>query len=65
MAGKPRRVQGRTLTNLDPDQLIWILLVRESTDRERQLVLQQQPVISESAGVVGFPGGGLAVASPV
>jgi len=33
----PRRVGGRTLIDLAPDQLIWVLLARESTDRERQL----------------------------
>jgi site-specific DNA recombinase len=33
----PRRAGGRTLINLDPGQLIWVLLARESTDRERQL----------------------------
>lgn len=32
-----RRVGGRTLINQDPDQLVWALLARESTDRERQL----------------------------
>jgi len=37
MASTPRRVRGRTLIDLDPDQLIWVLLARESTDRERQL----------------------------
>jgi len=33
----PRRAGGRTLIDLDPGQLKWILLARESTDRERQL----------------------------
>lgn len=33
----PRRAGGRTLINVDPDQLIWVLLARESTDRERQI----------------------------
>jgi hypothetical protein len=32
----PRRTGGRTLIDLDPGQLKWILLARESTDRERQ-----------------------------
>jgi DNA invertase Pin-like site-specific DNA recombinase len=32
-----RRVGGRTLIDHDPDQLVWVLLARESTDRERQL----------------------------
>jgi len=36
-ASTPRRAGGRTLINVDPDQLIWVLLARESTDRERQL----------------------------
>ena len=33
----PRRTGGRTLIDLDPGQLKWILLARESTLRERQL----------------------------
>ncbi|HET9258457.1 MAG TPA: recombinase family protein [Pseudonocardiaceae bacterium] len=33
----PRRAGGRTLITVDPDQLVWVLLARESTDRERQL----------------------------
>ena len=33
----PRRAGGRTLINLDPGQLVWVLLARESTDCERQL----------------------------
>jgi site-specific DNA recombinase len=33
----PRRAGGRTLINIDPGQLVWVLLARESTDRERQL----------------------------
>ena len=37
VSSTPRRVGGRTLIDLDPDQLIWVLLARESTDRERQL----------------------------
>ena len=37
MTGTPRRAGGRTLIDLAPDQLIWVLLARESTDRERQL----------------------------
>jgi DNA invertase Pin-like site-specific DNA recombinase len=32
-----RRARGRTLIEIDPDQLVWALLARESTDRERQL----------------------------
>jgi len=35
--GTPRRAGGRTLINVDPDQLVWVLLARESTDREQQL----------------------------
>jgi site-specific DNA recombinase len=34
---KQHRVGGRTLIEVDPDQLVWVLLARESTDRERQL----------------------------
>jgi site-specific DNA recombinase len=37
MASTPRRAGGRTLIGLNPDQLIWVLLARESVDRERQL----------------------------
>jgi site-specific DNA recombinase len=33
----PRRAGGRTLIDIDPGQLIWVLLARESSDRERQL----------------------------
>ncbi|MGH3905487.1 MAG: recombinase family protein [Pseudonocardiaceae bacterium] len=33
----PRRVGGRTLIDRDPDQLVWILLARESTDRGQQV----------------------------
>jgi DNA invertase Pin-like site-specific DNA recombinase len=33
----PRRAGGRTLIGVDPGQLTWVLLARESTDRERQL----------------------------
>ena len=53
MAGRPHRAQGRTLTNLDPDQLIWILLARESTDRERQLDHQLTDLRAEVAGIGG------------
>jgi DNA invertase Pin-like site-specific DNA recombinase len=37
MTTSTRRIGGRTLVDLDPDQLVWILLARESTDRERQV----------------------------
>lgn len=37
MSASPRRVRGRTLIVQDPDQLVWVLLARESADRERQL----------------------------
>jgi site-specific DNA recombinase len=33
----PDRIKGRTLISIGPDQLVWILLARESTDRERQI----------------------------
>src|SRR5262249_2084339 len=33
----PLRTRGRTLISTAPDQLVWILLARESTDRQRQL----------------------------
>ena len=53
MAGTPRRVGGRTLIDLDPDQLIWILLARESTDRERQLDNQLTDLRAEVARIGG------------
>jgi hypothetical protein len=37
MATSPRRTGGRTLVDLDPGQLVWILLARESSDREEQV----------------------------
>ena len=37
MATSARRVGGRTLIDLDPDRLVWILLARESSDREQQV----------------------------
>jgi site-specific DNA recombinase len=33
----PRRAGGRTLIDLDPGKLVWILLARESSDREEQV----------------------------
>ena len=53
MAGTPRRVRGRTLINLDPDQLIWVLLARESTDRERQLGNQLTDLRAQVARIGG------------
>lgn len=37
MSSQPRRVGGRTLLDQDPDRLVWILLGRESTDRQKQV----------------------------
>jgi site-specific DNA recombinase len=53
MAGTPRRVGGRTLIDLDPDQLIWVLLVCESTDRERQLDNQLTDLRAEVGRIGG------------
>ena len=53
MAGTPRRVGGRTLIDLDPDQLIWVLLARESTDRERQLDNQLTDLRAEVVTIGG------------
>jgi len=53
MAGTPRRVGGRTLIGLAPDQLIWVLLARESTDRERQLDNQLTDLRAEVARIGG------------
>ena len=53
MAATPRRVGGRTLINLDPDQLTWILLARESTDRERQLGNQLTDLRAQVARIGG------------
>ena len=53
MAGTPRRVGGRTLIDLDPDQLIWVLLARESTDRERQLDNQLTDLRAEVGRIGG------------
>jgi DNA invertase Pin-like site-specific DNA recombinase len=53
MAGTPRRVRGRTLINLHPDQLIWVLLARESTDRERQLGNQLTDLRAQVARIGG------------
>ncbi|WP_433513565.1 recombinase family protein [Nonomuraea sp. CA-143628] len=40
MTTSPRRVEGRTLIDRDPDQLVWILSARESADRKDQLANQ-------------------------
>ena len=53
MAGTPRRVGGRTLIDLAPDQLIWVLLARESTDRERQLDNQLTDLRAEVVTIGG------------
>jgi site-specific DNA recombinase len=53
MASTPRRVGGRTLIDLDSDQLIWVLLARESTDRERQLDNQLTDLRAEVGRIGG------------
>jgi hypothetical protein len=60
---------GLQFTTLDEDSPSAIIDLLRAPVLEEQddnvLVLQQRLVISGSAGVVGFSGGGLAVASPV
>jgi site-specific DNA recombinase len=53
MAISPRRAGGRTLADHDPDQLVWILLARESTDREVQVENQLGDLRSFVAGIGG------------
>ena len=49
----PRRSGGRTLIDLDPGQLKWILLARESTLRERQLDHQLTDLRDRVASIGG------------
>jgi site-specific DNA recombinase len=49
----PRRAGGRTLITVDPDQLIWVLLARESTDRERQIDNQLSDLRAQVARIGG------------
>jgi hypothetical protein len=49
----PRRSGGRTLIDLDPSQLKWILLARESTLRERQLDHQLTDLRDRVASIGG------------
>ena len=49
----PRRTGGRTLIDLDPGQLKWILLARESTLRERQLGHQLTDLRARVASIGG------------
>jgi site-specific DNA recombinase len=49
----PRRAGGRTLISVDPDQLIWVLLARESTDRERQIDNQLADLRAQVARIGG------------
>ena len=51
-----RRVGGRTLIEIAPDQLVWLLLARESTDRERQLDHQLADLRARVAGIGGHIG---------
>jgi site-specific DNA recombinase len=53
VASAPRRTGGRTLVNVDPDQLIWVLLARESTDRERQIDNQLTDLRAQVARIGG------------
>jgi site-specific DNA recombinase len=48
-----RRAGGRTLIEIDPGQLVWVLLARESTDRERQLDHQLTDLRARVAGIGG------------
>ncbi len=48
-----RRVGGRTLIDKDPDLLVWVLLARESTDRERQLDHQLADLRARAAEIGG------------
>jgi site-specific DNA recombinase len=48
-----RRAGGRTLIDIDPDQLVWVLLARESTDRERQLDHQLSDLRARVAEIGG------------
>lgn len=49
----PRRAGGRTLIEIDPGQLVWVLLARESTDRERQLDNQLTDLRARVASIGG------------
>ena len=49
----PRRTGGRTLIDLDPGQLKWILLARESTVREPELDHQLTDLRAHVASVGG------------
>ena len=49
----PRRTGGRTLIDLDPGQLKWILLARESTLRDRQLDHQLTDLRARVASIGG------------
>ena len=49
----PRRSGGRTLIDLDPDQLKWILLARESTLRDKQLGHQLTDLRDRVASIGG------------
>jgi site-specific DNA recombinase len=48
-----RRARGRTLIDIDPGQLVWVLLARESTDRERQLDHQLSDLRARVAQIGG------------
>ncbi|PZS29423.1 MAG: hypothetical protein DLM61_13025 [Pseudonocardiales bacterium] len=49
----PRRAGGRTLIDADPGQLMWVLLARESADRERQLGNQLTDLRAQVARIGG------------
>jgi site-specific DNA recombinase len=51
--GTPRRIGGRTLISIDPGQLVWVLLARESTDRELQLEHQISDLRARVASIGG------------
>jgi len=49
----PRRAGGRTLIDIAPDQLVWVLLARESTDREAQIGNQLVDLRARVAAIGG------------
>jgi hypothetical protein len=57
----PRRAGGRTLIDLDPGKLSWVLLARESVDRAEQVGNQFTDLRAKCAVPLRFsraPGGG-------
>ncbi|GAA3546240.1 recombinase family protein [Amycolatopsis ultiminotia] len=54
---QPRREQGRTLIDIDPDQLVWVLLARESRDASEDGDEQVNYQLSDLREFVGGIGG--------